>query len=300
MIPVPAFTEEVLHWLLSINKDCSVKRDTDELFDFLTIQSTEQILLVIILVDLKTWIGQKDESAAQFPKLISKQEIIRKQGISCLTLWEDIWLTEKEIVQSRISALLGISQRIPGRMTKARRIDKPTAAAFLNRNHLQHSVSSKLRYGLFLPNRYFRILKAANQFDTSQEEILVGVATFGAPRVFERNGRPFRSYELIRFANLLHTTVVGGFDKLLNEFIKDWQPDDLMTYADLEWSDGASYKRIGFEAVSDKPPMTFWLDTASNIRYPGVKKTDQGNLVEVYNAGSRKFVREILASYNAH
>eukprot|EP01034_Spumella_vulgaris_P038238 gene38238-47211_t len=33
-----------------------------------------------------------------------------------------------------------------------------------------------------------------------------------------------------------------------------------MTYADLEWSDGASYRRLGFEAISDKDPVRFWLD----------------------------------------
>jgi hypothetical protein len=298
--PVSTFTEEVFHWLLSTGKNCSVKRDTDDVFDLISIQSPQQTILKIILVDTKAWIDLNNRSAAEFSKLVSKQEFIRKQGISCVILWEDIWIAEKEIVKSRINALLGISQRIPGRTTKARRIDKPTAASFLNQNHLQHTVSSKLRYGLFLPNRYFRILKADNQFDTSAPEILVAVATFSHPRIFERNGKPFRSYELIRFANLLNTTVVGGFDKLLNEFIKDCQPDDIMTYADLEWSDGASYKRLGFEAVSDKPPMAFWLDPTSSLRHADVKKPDQDNLVEVFNAGSRKFVREILASFNSH
>lgn len=300
MDTVSAFTDEVFHWLLSIGKDCAINRDTDDIFDFISIPSPQQIILKIIPIDTKTWIDLNNRSAAEFTKLVLKQELIRNQGIPCVMLWEDIWITEKEIVKSRIRALLGISQRIPGRMTKARRIDKPTSAAFLNQNHLQHAVSSKLRYGLFLPNRYFRILKADNQFDTSDSEILVAVATFSHPRIFERNGKPFRSYELIRFANLLDTTVVGGFDKLLNEFIKDCRPDDIMTYADLEWSDGASYKRLGFEAVSDKPPMAFWLDPISNLRYADVKKPDQDNLVEVFNAGSRKFVREILASFNTH
>jgi hypothetical protein len=299
LIPLSPFTEEVYQWLLSISQDYTISWNNEEDFTYLSVQSTEKVVLVIGLIDLKTWTAAHQKTKDRFLKLISKQELLRDQGISCVTLWEDIWLADKEIVQSRISALLGISQRIPGRMTKARRIDKPTATAFLDQNHLQHAVSSKLRYGLFLPKHYYRILKADNQFDTVVPEMLVAVATFSHPRIFERNGRPFRSYELIRFANLMHTTVVGGFDKLLNKFIEDCQPDDIMTYADLEWSDGASYKRLKFEDITDKPPMTFWLDPRSNNRYAAAKKPDQENLIQVYNAGSRKFVREILASYNA-
>jgi hypothetical protein len=48
--------------------------------------------------------------------------------------------------------------------------------------------------------------------------------------------------------------------KLLKAFIKEVQPDDIMSYADLEWSEGEVYERLGFEAEAEKEPVTFTID----------------------------------------
>ncbi|WP_235150068.1 hypothetical protein [Dyadobacter sp. CY345] len=271
-----------------------VVTDNTDSFDSIKIIQNEKLLLIIKLIDIKNWTFSLQNTANKYQDLSKSRDEIRKSGVSFVTLWEDIWLTENTIVKSRLSALLGISQRIPARMTKARRIDKPMADKFLDQNHLQHTVSAKLKYGLFLPKQYFRVLKPEFQPDLCVSEILVAVATFSHPRIFERGDKPFRSYELIRFANLLNTTVIGGFDKLLTYFEKECKPDDIMTYADLDWSDGASYRRLGFEAVSDKDPMAFWLNTETNERFPQSKITKEQHFITVYNGGSRKFVKEIV------
>ena len=282
---------------MSLPVNCAISNEKDDCFDLLNVKVNDKTVLIIRLISLKTWVNLKNQALGKFQGLLLKQKDNRHAGIACVILWEDLWIMENEIVESRLSAILGISQRIPGRMTKVRRIDKPTAVDFLNKNHLQHSVSAKFKYGLYLPKQYFRILKAENQFDTSAPELLVGVATFSHPRIFEREGKPFRSYELIRFANLKYSTVVGGFDKLLRAFEEDCKPDDIMTYADLDWSDGASYKRLGFDAVSEKDPIPFYLDLTSLKRFSIPGNNDIQSRIQVYNGGSRKFVKEILASF---
>jgi len=220
------------------------------------------------------------------------QSKIRLTGILSVVLWEDVWQARKEIVKSRLEALLGISQRIPGRLTVVRRIDKQTASGFLNKNHLQGSVSSKTQYGLYLPKKYYRVLNQEVFKSLPVEELLVAVATFSHPRIFRRDEESYRSYEMIRFANLVCSTVVGGVNKLISAFVSDFHPGDLMTYADLEWSEGTSYARLGFESISDTGPIGFWLDPVSLNRVS--KKTSGstvGNQVSVFNLGSRKFVR---------
>ncbi len=136
------------------------------------------------------------------------------------------------------------------------------------------------------------------------DELLVAVGTFAHPRLFLREGLAHRSFELVRFANLLNTTVVGGLDKVVSHFIKQHQPDDLMTYADLDWSDGQSYRTLGFEAISDTPPQLFWVDPGTWQRYlphrlPGSlseqSALEQG-FVAIYNAGSRKFVKVLTST----
>lgn len=293
LYPKSTFNGEVFNWLSSMHFDWDLKTTVNDLFELIEIKRNEQTVLFLRLIDLETWLSKGNLIESEIADFRIKQTEIRSKGISSVTLWEDIWFNKKEIVQSRLNAILGISERIPGRVTQARKLDKPTVNDFLDKNHLQGSVASKIRYGLFLPKRYFRVLNPDYQIDTGIEELLVAVATFSHPRTFEREGKPFRSYELIRFANLRNTTVVGGFDKLLRAFTEEYKPGDIMTYADLEWSDGASYRRLGFEEISDKYPVHFWLDPMGNVRYSENRKPESDNLIEIYNAGSRKFVKTI-------
>jgi hypothetical protein len=215
------------------------------------------------------------------------------EGQLVIHLWEDVAHAKPDVVASRLRALAGESVRIPARLTQARRIDKPTAMAFLEANHLQVAIPAKYKYGLWLPNRYFRVLPTdfLDPQTAKADELLVAVATFSHPRTIPRDGRPFRSYELVRFANRLNCTVVGGLDKLLKAFVTEHQPDDVMTYADRDWSDGQSYERLGFERVGETDPQLFWLDPQTNIRHYPHRIADTMGLIPVWNAGSIKFVK---------
>ncbi|MEO6687081.1 MAG: hypothetical protein ABIN24_14015 [Dyadobacter sp.] len=287
------FTGEIFDWLSSMHFDWVLKTSANDLFDLIEIRKNEKAVLFLKLIDLQTWQDQKIIVESEIAAFIIKQKELRSNGIAIVTLWEDVWFDKREIVKSRLNAILGISERIPGRVTQIRKLNKPTANDFLDKNHLQESVSSKIRYGLFLPKRYFRVLSAEYQLDNQIEELLVAVATFSHPRTFEKDGIPYRSFELSRFANLRNTTVVGGFDKLLRAFTEEYKPGDIMTYADLEWSDGASYRRLGFEEIADKDPVHFWLDPILNVRYTNNRKPERDKLIEIYNSGSRKFVKTI-------
>jgi hypothetical protein len=152
-------------------------------------------------------------------------------------------------------------------------------------------VSAKYRFGLYVPVRYFRVLPAACTADNQSDDLLVAVATFSNARIFTKQGNPFRSHELIRFCSLRGTTIVGGFDKLLSAFRKEFDPDDIMTYVDLEWSDGAGYQRLGFDRISEKPGMDIWLDENTNERFTEKNRPENVKLMQIKNAGSRKFVR---------
>ncbi len=220
-------------------------------------------------------------------------------GLRMIHLWEDVWYTQQTIVQSRLLSVLGKSATIPARLTKSRRIDKPTLDQFLLENHLQIPTGAKFKYGLYLPKRYFRVIeKEKNIFSQvlseifeEQEEILMAVASFSSARTFVREGVSYRSFELIRFANLKGFTVVGGFDKLLQTFIKEQNPDDIMTYADADWSDGASYEKLGFERMELTLPQSFGLDANLKRIWKGQGKAKSEK--QVWNAGSWKYLLKL-------
>ncbi|MEZ0609487.1 hypothetical protein ACAW74_13270 [Fibrella sp. WM1] len=256
-------------------------------------------------IDLDTyayWLAQGPDPTFFFQELTNQ---LSEQGQRVVHLWSDVERQKPAIVASRLAALQGESIRVPGRLTQVRRIDKATAMAFLTDHHLQVPLPGKVRYGLFLPSRYYRVLPTPPGRGTAPggvEELLLAVATFAQPRQMMQAEQPYRSAELLRFANRVGFTVVGGLDKLLATYLRNHPADDLMTYADRDWSDGASYRKLGFEAVSDTPPQRFWVHPDECIRYTdttlptGVEVTNAHLLgyLPVFNAGSRKFVRRVV------
>ncbi len=214
-----------------------------------------------------------------------------QKGIRVIHLWEDVWQTKRAIVESRLMSLFSKSETIPARLTQVQRIDKPTLDKFLINNHLQSKVNAKLKYGLFLPSRYFRVIQNEKvlQENISKEAFLVAVASFSNAKKIIREGQEFRSYELIRFANHKGFTVVGGLNKLLKMFIDEHAPDDIMTYADADWSDGSNYEKIGFERIELTPPLTFELDNEDFTRKLANENTEK----KVFNSGNWKFLMKL-------
>jgi hypothetical protein len=262
--------------------------------------------VVVHLIEWETYVQCRHQVAPAFFQQLSEQ--FTAEGWRLIHVWEDVWQQQPALVMARLRALAGQSERIPARLTVARRIDRPTAEGFLTNNHLQVTVNSKYKYGLFLPQRYFRVLSPAMRQEVPAEtsDLLVAVATFSHPRRISREGVMYQSFEMVRFANQHACTVVGGLDKLLKAFSKERTRDapgavDIMTYADRDWSDGRSYERLGFRRTERTEPQPFWVRPGEWVRYyphrlpPGVPEDQlaaQG-YVPVYNAGSIKFVKVI-------
>ena len=239
--------------------------------------------------------GMQDLSPAYFQE--KTLEYI-SQEIHLVHLWQDCWTTKKAIVQSRISMLCRLCACIHARKTSVRRIARDLAFEFLETNHLQSFVDARYNYGLFY------------------DDELVAVASFSAGRNIMRNGIRVRSFELVRYANLLHHSVTGGLGKLIARFIKDANPDDIMTYADLDWATGKSYQTLNFEQTGIGKPQQFWISPAEMIRYyphrlPSKlmnkfhRQDKYDNIddflkdkgyIKIYNAGSMKY---LLTLYGA-
>jgi len=197
---------------------------------------------------------------------------------------EDQWIRRAGLILNRIAALAGRAQRIHARKTVAARIDKPAAMAFQQEHHLQVALPGKYRYGLF------------------HGGVLVSVAIFSGGRKMEAKPAPYRSYELLRFCHKQGIHVVGGFSKLIKTFQQDFHPGDIMTYADKDWSDGSSYRKMGFVAVGETEPQCFWINTRTMERYyehtlpleiraKSADERHRSGFVPLYNNGSIKLVK---------
>ena len=186
---------------------------------------------------------------------------------------EDRWKRQRPMMEARLLAHMEVFSQAYARNCEVRRIDKETAQRFLNDNHSYGYAACKYRYGLFLKRHTGhiareieeeRFLDCARNDNRSDRGNIVGtliaVATFSNARKWIKDGKEIRSYEWTRYASVPELRVSGGMGKLLKAFIKEVQPDDIMSYADLEWSEGNVYKALGFNEELPKGPVSFEID----------------------------------------
>ncbi|WP_237028667.1 hypothetical protein [Pedobacter steynii] len=181
-------------------------------------------------------------------KLIDLQTDCQKKNIYLVHLWEDIWKTRRNQVLGRIASILGQNKTLHGRKAKVLVINQAEADEFLEENHLQASAKARYKFALDIDGQ------------------MVAVALFSGGRPMNRIAADYRSYELIRFASLIGYTVTGGFSKLLKHFINLVQPNDLMSYADKDWSLGNAYDLSGFKLVKESPAVDIWLNRKDDKR----------------------------------
>lgn len=172
-----------------------------------------------------------------------KQERAELKNIKLFQIFEDEWDNKTEIVKSMILNLLKLnSARIYARKCVIKELSGKVASEFLNNNHLQGYTPSTIKLGLYY-----------------QDE-LVSVMTFGTPRIiYGGNKKTDGAFELVRFASLLNTTVIGGASKLLKYFVKNYNPIKITTYADRRFSTGNLYKELGFTFKKYSQPNYFYL-----------------------------------------
>ncbi|WP_159637228.1 hypothetical protein [Sphingobacterium composti Ten et al. 2007 non Yoo et al. 2007] len=154
----------------------------------------------------------------------------------------------KKVLQ-RLRGLFGKGERLYARHTVVARVDKQVVSEFLDEYHLNMPLKGKYRYGLF------------------HDGELVSVAVFSGGRIMREIHEEFRSFELLRFCHKADYLVIGGISKLLKAFIKDFKPNDIMTYSDRDWSQGVSLQKIGFVSEGTTEPNHFYIKNGKRLTY---------------------------------
>lgn len=161
-------------------------------------------------------------------------------GIRLVHIFEDEWVHKKDIWKSMILNMIRKTPNvIYARKCEIKEVDSNDAIKFLDENHLQGSCGSTIRLGLYNNNE------------------LVSIMTFGKSRHFIGSGK--FEYELLRFCNLKYTNVVGGASKLFKHFIKTYNPKNIISYADIRWSQGNLYNVLGFNLARQSVPNYYYV-----------------------------------------
>lgn len=214
---------------LNLNGIQTVQLPSDN-FTLLRLNDSDKLLVNLLSVD----------QHAKVEELIQLRECFALEQILVVQLWQDVWITKPAQVFSRISSMLGLNRSIHGRKTKLLPVKQEIANDFFNKYHLQGTVRCKYRFGLML------------------EEKLVAVAGFSGLRPMNHTDG-YHSVELVRFATLNGITVTGGMSKLIKHMVAELKPNDVMSYADRDWSDGNGYTRLGFTLAGHTAPMQIFM-----------------------------------------
>lgn len=211
---------------------------------------------------------------------INKLNECKEKGIQLITIWMDQYLTKINIIKSIILSKLGIYDRkIYGRKCQLEEVSSDIAKDFYNKNHIQGFCSATIHYGLYYNDE------------------LVSMMSFGKRSL----GKGFnKEWELIRYCSKINTTITGGVSKLFKHFIKEYKPENVISWSSNDISDGNMYKMLGFEF--ENTSMSYWyIDKSYLNRYhrSGFSKSNliKKGLIEENDTRSES---EIMKSLGYH
>ena len=199
-----------------------------------------------------------------------------RENDTLIYLYEDLWWSHADMIRKRLLAHFGQFRSIFARNCRVEKLSTPVASEFFDLYHTYGRAQSKYRYGLFLGDE------------------LVAAASFSFGRPMPREDAVVQSYEWIRYASLPDARIVGGMGKLLKAFIDDVHPEEVMSYADLEWSSGSVYRTLGFTPAGDRPPVPFSIDPHTFRRIRTKRESLASCTNPICNLGSRKYLKRIV------
>lgn len=195
--------------------------------------------------------GEGESSKFNKPKNYhrEKYETAAKAGVRLIQIFEDEWLNKQDIVKARLLAAIGLAPQYDARKLQLSRIDMAEARPFLVATHIQGAGVAHCCYAL------------------KQGDQIIAVATFGKARSGAMTGAKSKiTWEVIRYASI--GRVRGGFSRLMAQFKRDIDPEQIISYCDLRYGTGGLYETTGFTLHSITEPDYWWVPKGEPKRIP--------------------------------
>lgn len=223
-----------------------------------------------------------------------------KHGIRLIQIFDDEWQNKKDILKEKLRHILNKNdnkQKIYARKCEIKEIkDNETTYDFYDKNHIQGKMYGDYNIGLYYNDE------------------LISLMTFISNKLYRTDGE--NSFELNRFASNSNYIVIGSAGKLLNYFIKTYNPSLIYSFADLRYTDSNSnvYKSIGFQEEYISPPNYYYTKDYRNrltkysfskknlkVRFPDIYSDDKSEFEmmeelgydRIYDCGKIKYIMEI-------
>jgi hypothetical protein len=192
---------------------------------------------------------------------LNKTILANEKGYKLIHIFEDEYLKNKDLVLNKLLHLFKIENKeiIHARKCIIKKIELSNEYNnFLNKNHIQSSVTSTIKYGAYYNN------------------ILISVMIFNNNTMFYKDNNNDKKYELTRFCVDNNYSVNGIANRLLKQFIKDYNPIEIISFADRRWTlnkDNNLYVNLNFKLDNIGNPNYFWCKKQNRYKSYSFTKT---------------------------
>lgn len=175
-------------------------------------------------------------------KQLEKTILCEQKNIRLIHFWDSEWTDKKDICKSIIASSLGIyKEKYFARNLKIKVMTFDELNSMFRQNHLIGETKT-IKFGLGLFN--------------DKNECIQCMSFTNSKRDFKNKND---SIELNRMVTKLHTQVVGGFSKLLQNAIKIFNLSEIVSYIDRRTFSGKGYISCNFEIVKYNKPTYFYF-----------------------------------------
>ena len=167
---------------------------------------------------------------------LEKTLMCKRNGIGLIQIFEDEFVQNEKLVFEKIAHLLGCNGSIPkvmGRKCIVHEINKSEAKEFIEKYHIQGFAGSSVYLGALFNGKLIAVMS------------------------FKKERNDSKKWELTRFASDYNYLCQGVGGKLFNFFVKNYNPDEVKSFADRRWTiseENNLYTKLGFHFDKCLPP----------------------------------------------
>ena len=190
-----------------------------------------------------------EQNGKKYNYHLTKFKLAEAQGIHLVSLFESFWKENKEKVKEYFKDMLLPTKRIFARKCSLVFPSKGVIKEFYNKNHLQgYTTLCGITYALLY------------------EKEIIAMMSFSKTGIHDPKEISESYYELVRYAVQQGHSIVGGASKLLNQFIKDYNPSKILSYSDNDFFSGNMYNQLGFSFTEYTKPRYYWYMRDQTVR----------------------------------
>lgn len=171
----------------------------------------------------------------------------KEKGIHLISIFDVDWTNNQDKIKMYLRSLFLPQKELMARKLEVRVVDNKIAWEFVDKYHLQgaNKATMKINYGLY------------------EGDELLAVMSFGKLRL---NKTEEGQYELHRYCVKDGYKIVGGANKLMKHFEREYNPKYVLSYSDNDYFLGSIYPRLGFEYKGQSAPRYYWYLDGEELR----------------------------------